>query len=599
MGRTRKRQKRIDRSDVPTATIESEQRAADDKCALGGLDVWLALSIWLVAFGLRAVFVLQMRDSPLFAHPIMDELYHDQWAQAIADGKTYIEGPYFRAPLYPLFLATIYKVFGHGFLLPRLIQAALGAFSCVLLFLIGRRIFSRTVSVVAAFVAAGYWVLIYFDGELLIPSLVVFLDLLLIWLLLGLDRKPQSPGFVLAGMVLGASAIARPNILLFAPVIALWLLVRHRHQLRQAIGYVSLLAIGCFMLILPVTIRNYAAGNDFVLISSQAGVNFYIGNNPDSDGSTAIVPGTHGGWWEGHHQTIERAELAAGRALKPSEVSRYYFAESLKFMVNEPGSYLSLLWLKTRLFWTRWEISNNKGIYFWAERFAPITRRLPLGFAVIGPLGALGLLLCIRRGAATFPLWGFVLVYMATVVAFFCTSRYRVPVLPPLILLATYAVTELIGELRRGRWRAFAIQASALLVAVLFVNLPPGDPQRFRNDAFSYVRLGSIFIEREEYDLAEDAYRSALKEVPALLSAHYQLATILQYQNKLDEAIVHYRKALASPPKLSIEDDRLMAQVHHKLAGALEQSGHPEQATGHHEAAARLDVAQRKLDSFR
>ena len=76
-------------------------------------DVVLFAAIVLLAFALRLTYVLQSCSSPLFKHPQMDELYHDEWAQAIAAGETFTEGPYFRAPLYPAFLGADYTVFGH------------------------------------------------------------------------------------------------------------------------------------------------------------------------------------------------------------------------------------------------------------------------------------------------------------------------------------------------------------------------------------------------------------------------------------------------------------------------------------------------------
>lgn len=593
MGRRRTRRQHEHRSGQAVATVEAAPGATDHEAKAGRRDGWLIFLILLAAMGLRVAVILQMRASPLFEAPIMDELYHDEWARAIAGGETYIDGPYFRAPLYPAFLAAIHTVFGHGFLAPRLIQAALGAFSCVLLFVIGRRMFDRTIGAVAAFIAASYWVLIYFDAELLIPSLIVLLDLLLIWLLLLGAQRPRGATFVLAGLVLGLSALARPNVLLFVPAVVVWLLVRHWQRRGRGIGYAACVTLGCLLPIVPVTIRNHVVGDDVVLISSQAGVNFYIGNNPRSDGHTAIVPGTPGGWWEGYRATIERAERATGRDLKPSEVSRYYFGEAFKWIAAQPGDFLALTWLKARLFWTSWEISNNKGIYFWSERFAPTLSLLPLGFAVVGPLGLLGLLMSLRRRSDTFPLWGFVLVYTASVVVFFCTSRYRVPVLPPLILLATFAVAELIGHARRRNLRALTMYGSILLIAALFVNLPPGGPEPLRNDAFSYVRLGGIYSRAGKWELAENSYRSALDEGPSLLIAHYKLANTLYRQERLDEAIEHYRHALASPPKLSVETDQMVAKVHFNLARTLERAGTPEQAASHYQAAYRLDSTLR------
>jgi dolichyl-phosphate-mannose--protein O-mannosyl transferase len=79
----------------------------------------------------------------------------------------------------------VYRLFGaDNPLAPRIVQAALGSLSCGMLYLIGRSAFSRTVGAIASLAAATYWIFIYFDGELLIPVLIVFLDLGLLGLLL-------------------------------------------------------------------------------------------------------------------------------------------------------------------------------------------------------------------------------------------------------------------------------------------------------------------------------------------------------------------------------------------------------------------------------
>ena len=574
-------------SDKATTEQATPEPPAAPKIDAAWQDTALLTAIVLFAFALRLIYVLQMRDSPLFDDLVMDEHYHDQWARAIAAGERYIEGPYFRAPLYPAFLAAIYKIFGPGYIVPRLIQAAIGSLSCALLFLIGRRVFGRTVGAVAGFIAAGYWMLIYFDGELLIPSLIVLLDLVVIWLLLRSVRDPGKLVYALAGLVLGLSAIGRPNILLFAPAIVIWLVLVHR---SRALAYVACLTAGCLLAILPITIRNYVVGKDTVLISSQAGVNFFIGNNPEADGRTAIVPGTPGDWWGGYYAAIERAERARGQKLKPSEVSRYYFREVVSFISRQPADFLALMTLKLRLFWTRWEISNNKDIYFWTEHFTPIVKWLPLGFAVIGPLGIVGLMLCGHRRAELFPLWGFVLVYMLSVVMFFCTARYRAPILPPLILLAVYAVAQGLRALARRRWNALAGGLTGLILATLFVNIAP-EGKQYRNDAFAYVRLGSAYARKDRLDQAVECYRQAVEIAPFFLTAHLKLGMLLRRTNQLDEAIAEFRAALATPRsvRLTGETDARVAQVHFNLGQALEERSDFREAQEHYRAALDLD----------
>ena len=577
-------------ADLPGAGPVPSSLPASVSAGAPWRDAALLTAIVLFAFALRLIYVLQMRGSPLFDDPVMDELYHDQWARALAAGQTYMEGPFFRAPLYPAFLAAIYKFFGQSYLVPRLIQAGLGSLSCGLLFLIGRRVFTRTIGAVAGFAAGGYWMLIYFDGELLIPSLIVFLDLALIWLMLRAAGAPGKLIHGLGGAVLGLSALGRPNILLFGPAIVIWLFIVHREKRSRALAYATCVTAGCLLVILPVTIRNYVVGKDAVLISSQGGVNLYIGNNPQADGRTAIVPGTPGDWWGGYYAAIKRAEQASGRILKPSEVSRYYFGQAMDFIRRRPADFLSLTILKLRLFWTRWEVSNNKDIYFWSENFTPIVRWLPLGFAVIGPLGILGLILCRNRRAELFPLWGFVVVYMVSVVLFFCTARYRTPILPVLILLAVYAVFEGVRAVSRKRWRAIGGGLVGLALAAAFVNVPP-EGKQYRNEAFAYVRLGSAYARKDRLDQAADSYRKAVQIAPFFLTAHFKLGMLQRHMNQLDEAIAEFRAALATPESMRLtgETDVRVAQVQYNLGQALEERGDRGEAQEHYRAALALD----------
>lgn len=549
----------------------------------------LLLAIILFAFILRLIFMLQWQDSPIFSHPKIDELYHDEWARAIAAGDSYVEGPYFRAPLYPAFLGLVYKVLGYNYLAPRLVQSVLGALGCGLVFLIGRRLFDRRMAAVAGLAAASYWTLIFFDGELLIPTLIVFLDLVLIWLLCRAARQPRKITYGLAGLALGLSAVARPNVLLFGPAVVVWLLIRHRRELARGVVYCACLTAGCLLAVMPVTVRNYVVGDDFVLVASQGGLNFYIGNNPDSDGRTAMAPGGALDFWGSYNHAIQKAERDLGRELTPSEVSEYYYELGWEFIRSEPKQALALTWLKVRLFWSRWEIANNKCLYFWTEQFAPIVKLLPLPFSVVGPMGILGLVLCWRRRDELFPLWGFVVVYMLSIVPFFCTARYRMPIVPVLILLATFAVLSSVSVARQREWRSLGGRGAITALAALLVWWTPHHASS-RNDLNSFVLLGNLYDDHGDPALAVDSYRQALALAPHDLEACYGLGSALTKLNRLPEGINELRRVLNGPrPFRAGQTVGMVAAVHSSLANGLAQTGGYTEAVEHYRAAVELN----------
>jgi Flp pilus assembly protein TadD/4-amino-4-deoxy-L-arabinose transferase-like glycosyltransferase len=495
----------------------------------------LFLSIVTGAFLLRLLYICQYRDNPTFAQPAMDPLYHVLWARAFVEGNSFMEGmPFFRAPLYPWFLGSCFSIFGENYFIPRIVQAAMGALSCGLVFVVGRRLFGRGVGAAAGIVAASYWLFLYFEGELLIVPLIVFLDLLFLWLLIRAHDVRSTPLYMASGLVLGLSALARPNILLFGLATCVWILFSDRGKGKISFARAFLFGLLCLVPILPVTIRNYTEGDDLVLISTQGGVNFYIGNNEKSDGTRAIVPGTPPDWWGGYFGTIAMAEEAEGRKLKPSEVSQHFFGRAFTFIREEPGDWLDLTGRKIRYFWTAAEISNNQPIRFFAERFGPVVKFLPIGFGLIAPLALLGLLLCFRKPGRLFPLWGFVLFYTASVVLFFVCTRFRVPVTPILIILACSAVRWLISAVRNGRWRGLSVGVLFLALAFWGVNDKPdnlADP-----DFQGHLILGDFACRGGNLDEAIGHFKAGLEKNPDFAPLHLQLGWALLQKGEEEKA---------------------------------------------------------------
>lgn len=515
--------------------------------------LWIIL-IFGLGLGLRLVYDHQLQANPFFAAHIMDPLYHHQWAESIAQGKPFHldHEPYFRAPLYPWFLAAVYAVAGVDPMHPRVAQAIVGAFNCVLLYLIGRRCFGRIAATIAGLVAASYWPLIYFDGELVLPVLECFFYQLLLLVLLIAHDRPRWNWWLLAGLALGLGAIVRPNILLMAPAIAIWIAVLLRARVGAALACVAVFGLGCLIPILPITIRNAVVGQDFVLIASQGGVNFYIGNNAGADGMSAVIPGDPGGWWEGYSAQVQRAERAAGRKLKASEVSAWFTQQTLAFMRAQPGVAFELLGKKLRYFWSYWEVPNNQDIYFTVNKYTPIVKLLPIHFGVIGPLGLLGLLLTLGQPRRWFPLWGFVLIYMLSVVAFFVTARFRIPVAIVLILLGSYALVWMLESMIRQRWLTVGLAVFPLAAMGLVASLQP--PGVDAGGTQASILEGMALLEKREFANAETRLEAALPDAARLPLEHQlklwnSLGLARVQLGKLDEAAKAFSAVIALDPR--------------------------------------------------
>jgi 4-amino-4-deoxy-L-arabinose transferase-like glycosyltransferase len=440
-----------------------------------------AVLLFVLALAYRGAYLVEAAGRPDFNLFYMDQEYNLEWAKALASGQwtppfdQLKDHAYFRAPLYSHFLAAIFVTFGESTLVARILQLIIGSVSCVLAYAVAARCFGQRAGVVTGLICAFYWVLAYFDMEFLLPVLLVFLILLACLLLyLAVERRSLVLA-ALGGLALGLFAITRPNILAFFPFAIWWgWWVLRNLDRKKAVAVAAMIGLGCVLPPAAATIRNGVVAHDWVVVASQGGVNFYIGNNPESNGMQAVVPGTRGTWWGGFEDTRTIAEADEGRPLRDSEVSSYWFRRGFDFIRESPGHWLRLIGQKALALIGDPEVPNNDP--YEVYRNDSYTLRLPLSFGLLfGPF-LVSLFFqfrrarpgcdplrerdALRRGYALLPLL-FVIVYGATFLAFFVTGRYRVPLVPFVAMGAAVTLVRVVGFCTR---RAFG--RAALIVVI-------------------------------------------------------------------------------------------------------------------------------------
>ena len=496
----------------------------------------------LAALALRLGYLHQHSASPFFDAPVVDARTFLEQARAIAGGDL-LGGPepYWQPPLHIYLLASVcWLLPGSYFVGIRLLHALLGALSCLLVYGLARRAFGERAGWIAGSATALCGTFLYFEGELLAVPLEVFLNLLLLRLLLRAMERHRRHDWGLAGLTAGLAALARPNVLLFAVLFCAWHLWR-----RRPAGALALFAGSALLVILPVTVRNWAAEPGLVLVSANGGVNFYIGNNADYDRTVAVRPGME---WE---------ELVAepGRAghVTAAAKSSFFLRKGLAWIAAHPLDYLELLGRKTFLLWSGPEAKRNQDVYYarrhsWILSLLLWDRHLSVPFGLIGPLSLLGLGLSLRlRGDPTALLRLYAVSYAASVLLFFPAARYRMPVLPVLIAFAALAAWRLLSSLRRRSWPEAArlgVPLAALLVVCNLARAVPAD-----EDAQLHFDLGEVHLRKGMYALAEDHSRRALELDPGYNYARHNLAAALFHQGRHEESARTARAALAENPR--------------------------------------------------
>jgi len=515
----------------------------------------LAALVFLAALVIRIVYFFQIQSAPLADSLGVDAAAYDRMARQLAEGNWWGESVFYQAPFYPYFLAVLYTLFGYHLDLVRILQLVLGAVNCVVIFWIARRLFDRSTALWCAVLTLLYGILVFYEGVIGKDSLsILFTDLTL----LGMVAAFQSPRWylwLLSGAALGVSVLTRGNLILLLPVLVLWILfaLRPRPLLRNA-GHAACLILGAALVISPVTIRNYVVGNDFVLTTSQAGQNFYIGNNPKASGFFENPEGIR------LNPQYEEADFKAlalqktGRSeMKPSEVSSFWLKEGLRFIRENPERALALLAKKTAMFWNHFEIPDNYNYYFFKEQVS-ILPVLFVGFGLVAPLGLVGFALT-RGRPLTWLFLLFVLGYMASIVPFHMASRYRLAVVPVLILFGGYTANWFVDRLVNRNVKGLLIAVFSVAVLAVGVNWPVVDEKEtFKTP---YTEMGIAATERGDFEEAYGFFQRALEIDPTYTPALYNMGNALAEQGRYEAAVAAYEKAIRKDPDLIMAYDNL------------------------------------------
>ncbi len=410
------------------------------------------LLLFILALAPRIAWVLYSHRMPVGLH---DPVAYDSLALGISDGRGYL-GPWTNVPTayfppgYPAALAVVYTVFGRSVLWGGMLNALLGAGTVVITYELARRLLGPSVAGVAGLLLAFFPNQVFYTGTLL--SEVLFTFLLMAGLLVLMAEPWPREGIslkrlALAALFLGAATMVRP-IVLIIPVVLLiyWLRVfPNRARVLAQVGVVLLVFAA---VILPWTIRNAVTMHAFVLISTNSGDDFCLGNNEVADGQFVFS----GPCYEGYEGIPKRELEIAGY--------REGLRRGAEFIINHPADELGLIFEKAYFL----VYTDHDGLFanesYGSNPFIEKEMRDRLStaanacyFATIG-LAALGLLYWLRRRD---PRRTFCLIVIACILAaplaFFGDPRFHFPVIPLLCILAATGVV--------AAWRARELPLSA------------------------------------------------------------------------------------------------------------------------------------------
>ena len=381
-------------------------------------------AVFVAAFLMRLIFnvyVMGIDDAGIERFP--DGKDYDALALALAGGTGYEidQSPNtFRPPGYPFFLAAVYALAGHSFAVVKVLQSLIGALTCILVVLIGERLFSKRTGVIAGAIAAVYPFLILYSGFLLSETLFVFLSMVFLYMLIRLRGNWAWWDVALAGLVLGLMNLTRPVALLLPGLLFFWLWGELGAK-RRAAMIAGLLAQGMLVPIVPWTVRNYVATQSFILIDDHHWLGLHIGNNR----TIMEMPDKIGGW-------LEPALVEGSRESFRAADYRAAYVSFMRDLLQRPLDLLRLEGYKLMRFWSVVPTSSKT-----TPRDAVISI---LSYGLLLPLALLGVALSFRSVEKPWLLIVWTLNFCLMSLIAFGSTRFRAPVEPVLVLFGALAL---------------------------------------------------------------------------------------------------------------------------------------------------------------
>ncbi len=383
------------------------------------------LSIFLLGLVLRLFFIF------CFPQPqvVSDAAEYDIIGLSIAQGCgfTHLDSipTARREPIYPLFLAIVYSLFGHNYLAVRILQAILSALTCIFVYFIGKRIFGKNCGILASLGCALYPHFIVTTGFVLTETPFTFSLAISMWLMLkGLEKRKF---LIPCGIFLGLSTLTR-SITLLSPIfflISFFLLSKK----KDAIISFAFLSLAMGVTIMPWTIRNYIRFHTFIPITAGvAGQNIWAGTYLPWDGD-----------WK-YYDLSDMARLTKG--LKEIEADKKLWQEAFKNITANPSGYLKLVVKKAYRLWF-W-IPGGKEVL---KPYPKIKIALTIFQYIVIFLCLLGIIFGWERWKIFLPLLAIIL-YITIIHSFFFLAipRYNLPIFPYVILFSAKGILKILRK---------------------------------------------------------------------------------------------------------------------------------------------------------
>jgi 4-amino-4-deoxy-L-arabinose transferase-like glycosyltransferase len=338
----------------------------------------------------------------------------------------YNEHTVFIMPLYPVFLAAVFKVFGAaltGFQAVRIIQAGLSSLTIVFVYLISKKLFNTKIALLSAFLVSFYIPNIITPGYLLTETLFTALFYMLIYYSLKFSSRPSGLKFIILGVIWATTTLCRPTAALYPIPLFFYILVYIKPDIKKMFKMGVPMLLSFLVIMMPWWLRNYYEFGEFIPLALSSG-------NP-------MLQGTY----IDYRQTPENivyyklGKNAVETDKTEVKVAKERIRQGFK---NDFWRYLKWYTVgKTHLFWTT--------IFYWKEFFG-IGQIPVLIYHYFLLTGFIGMFILMLKEPFKYILPVSVILYFNAVHCLYMAfDRYAFPLIPALTMFCAYFVFKSVG----------------------------------------------------------------------------------------------------------------------------------------------------------
>jgi len=413
--------------------------------------IYFLIFLGTLAFLIRVSFISKVgvkesADGLLYSNIALNLLQGEGFTQTIRSYEFIVP------PLYPLFLTFVYLLFGiENYLSVVIIQSFFSAITCLLIYIIGKKLFNTGVGVLSSLYFAVYPVSIWWNSYFLTETIYTFFLVLFVWYLIFLFSKNKifTKESLFTGVIWGLCNLIRPNLLFFFPFLLLWIYLMDK---KNYFRYFLLVLSGMIITIAPWILYVYSVYGIVVPIGSYGVEHIWLGNseftNPDVCLSTGLYDKNQK-FQEIQQKVMELPGCQKYRYID-AKCQNIYKEEIKKFIVYHPSTFLTNFLRKIVTFWKPASASINVpvlGTKPLCEKLNIFINRLYSYIIYLLPVGILfSLAPNIIKSKHHF-LIIFILIYYSFSVSFAIIvygARYRLPIMPFAIMYMVFPIVEIL-----------------------------------------------------------------------------------------------------------------------------------------------------------